>query len=177
MDERVVVADSLSKRVSMCGARVGWIASRNRELMAALLKFAQARLCPPTLGQVMGSALGEVPEAYFRETIAEYEARRDLVYRELSAMPGVRLERPEGAFYCCARFPVDDGDRFAEFLLRDFALGGETVALAPASGFYGTPGLGRDELRVAYVLGRDRLARAMRVIAAALEAYPGRLPP
>jgi aspartate aminotransferase len=172
--DQVVVADSLSKRVSMCGARVGWIACRNRDLMQAVLRFGQARLCPPTLGQWMGSGLDEVPDAYVAEVIGEYERRRDLVYGELSTLPGVSLRRPEGAFYVCARLPIDDGQRFAEFLLRDFALEGETVMLAPADGFYATPGLGRDEVRIAYVLERQSLGRAMAIIRAALESYPGR---
>ena len=174
LDQQVIIVDSLSKRVSMCGARIGWIVSRNKELMAAVLKFGQARLCPPTVGQVMGSAIGEVPESYIREVIAEYQLRRDVVYKYLKEMPGVTLRRPEGAFYVCAKLPVDDAGAFSEFMLRDFELEGETVMVAPADGFYATPGLGRDEVRIAYVLDRDRLARSMRIFAAALEAFPGR---
>ena len=174
LDQQVIIVDSLSKRVSMCGARIGWIVSRNKELMAAVLKFGQARLCPPTVGQVMGSAIGEVPESYIREVIAEYQLRRDVVYKYLKEMPGVTLRRPEGAFYVCAKLPVDDAAAFSEFMLRDFALDGETVMVAPADGFYATPGLGLDEVRIAYVLDRDRLARSMRIFAAALEAFPGR---
>ena len=174
LEDRVIVADSLSKRVSLCGARVGWIVSRNPELMDALLKFGQARLCPPTLGQWIGAGLDLVPQDYFRDVVDESRKRRDLVFGELSRIRGVRLERPEGAFYCCARLPVDDAEGFAEFLLRDFAVEDETVSFAPASGFYATPGLGRDEARVAYVLDRERLARSMRILARGLEAYPGR---
>jgi len=177
MDQQVIVVDSLSKRVSMCGARIGWIVSRNKELMGAVLKFGQARLCPPTVGQVMGSAIGEVPESYIRDVIAEYELRRNVVYEHLTEMPGVTLRRPEGAFYVCARVPVDDASAFAEFMLRDFDLDGETVMVAPADGFYATPGLGRDEVRIAYVLDRERLARSMKIVAAALEAFPGRRAP
>jgi aspartate aminotransferase len=174
LEEQVVVADSLSKRVSMCGARVGWIVTRNRALLDAVLRFGQARLCPPTLGQWMGTALGDVPADYMSGVVAEYERRRDLVVDALREMPGVAVRQPEGAFYLCPRLPVDDAQRFAEFLLRDFRLDGETVLIAPADGFYATPGLGRDEARIAYVLDRERLSRAMRVLSAALAAYPGR---
>lgn len=174
LGDHVVVADSLSKRVSMCGSRVGWVATRNRAVLDALLRAGQARLCPPTLGQLMGSALADVPARYMEDVIAEYERRRDTVYDALREMDGVRLERPEGAFYCCARFPIDDGQKFAEFLLRDFEIDGETVMLAPADGFYATAGLGISELRIAYVLDRERLKRSMRILREGLEAYPGR---
>src|SRR5262249_3972693 len=127
-----------------------------------------------TLGQYIGIGLDAVSDDYVRNVIAEYQRRRDLVYAQLVRMPGVRVRRPEGAFYLCARLPVDDAQRFAEFLLRDFNLDGETVMLAPADGFYATPGLGRDEARIAYVVEERGLARAMRVLAVALEAYPGR---
>ena len=167
------MTDSLSKRVSMCGARVGWIVSRNRELMNAVLRFGQARLCPPTIGQYLGAALNEIPASYMRDVIAEYQKRRDVVYDALAGVPGVLVRRPEGAFYICAKLPVDDGQRFAEFLLRDFELEGETVMLAPGDGFYATEGAGRDEIRIAYVIDRERLARAMRILIAALEVYPG----
>ena len=171
-----ILIDSLSKRVSMCGARIGWIASRNRGLMQSVLKFGQARLCPPTLGQYIGIGLNDVPDSYMREVIAEYQKRRDLVYESLAGTPGVTVRRPEGAFYLCTRLPVDDAQRFAEFLLREFSVDGETTMIAPADGFYASPGLGRVEARIAYVLDRDRLARAMNIIRAALEAYPGATP-
>ncbi len=174
LDDRVVVVDSLSKRISVCGIRVGCIASRNRELMAAVLRCGQARLCPPTLGQYMACAINDVPGDYIRGVIAEYERRRDLVYDALTSMPGVALRRPEGAFYVCARLPVDDAASFAEFLLRDFEHHGETVMIAPADGFYATPGLGRREARLAYVLNVDDLGRAMAAFGAALSRYPGR---
>jgi aspartate aminotransferase len=173
--DRVIVTDSLSKRVSLCGARVGWIATHNQDVLRAVLKFGQARLCPPTLGQHIGVALSEVPESYVSGVIAEYERRRNLVFDELSGIPGVMVRRPEGAFYMCPRIPVDDAQSFCEFLLRDFSLDGETVMLAPADGFYATPGLGRDEVRIAYVLREEDLAKSMRVIGAALEAYPARI--
>ena len=175
LDDRAVVVDSVSKRYSLCGARVGNIATRNRALLDAVLRFGQARLCPPTVGQFACTALTEVPADYLPGVIAEYQRRRDLVYDALSRMPGVLLRKPEGAFYVCVKLPVDDGNGFAEFLLRDFALEGETVAVAPADGFYATPGLGRDEVRLAYVLEESKLARAMRCFAAALAAYPGRV--
>jgi aspartate aminotransferase len=171
---RVIVVDSVSKRYSLCGVRIGNIVTRNRELMDAFLRFGQARLCPPTLGQYACTALTEIPEGYIPGVIAEYERRRDLVFAALTAVPGVLVRKPEGAFYVCARLPVDDANRFAEFLLRDFELDGETVAIAPADGFYATPGLGRDEVRIAYVLDETKLRRAMTILARALAAYPER---
>lgn len=125
------------------------------------------------LGQHMGAGLADVPQSYIKGVVAEYERRRDLVFDVLAGVAGVTVRRPEGAFYLCARLPIDDAQQFAEFLLRDFSLDGETTMIAPADGFYATPGLGRDEARFAYVLERERLGRAMRVVAAALEAYPG----
>jgi aspartate aminotransferase len=174
LEQQVVLADSLSKRVSLCGARVGWIASRNPSLMQAVLRFGQARLCPPTLGQHMGALLDAVGEEYTQAILAEYQRRRDRVYTALSSMQGVRVRKPEGAFYLCAGLPIDDAQRFAEFLLRDFSLDGETVMLAPADGFYATEGLGRDEVRLAYVVREELLVRCMAILEAALEAYPGR---
>lgn len=175
LEEQVIVTDSLSKRVSMCGARVGWIATRNREVLGAVLRMGQARLCPPTLGQVIGAALGEVPDSYMKDVIAEYQSRRNLVYAALAATPGVTVRRPEGAFYMCGRLPIDDAQAFCEFLLSDFDVDGETVMLAPADGFYATAGLGRDEVRIAYVLKEADLSRAMRIVNLALEAYPARV--
>jgi len=175
LSDQVILTESLSKRVSLCGARIGWIATRNRPFLEAVLKFGQARLCPPTLGQFIGAAMNDVPDSYTREVVAEYERRRNLVCDALSAMPGVDLRRPEGAFYVCPRFPVDDAQRFCEFLLRDFEAGGETVMLAPADGFYASPGLGKNEARIAYVLNERDLAASMRILGMALEAYPGRL--
>ncbi len=174
LDELVVVTDSLSKRVSLCGARVGWIATRNRSLLAAVLKFGQARLCPPTLGQHVGLGLDAVPASYLAGVIAEYQRRRDLVLEALGRMRGVEVRRPEGAFYVCPRLPVDDAERFCLFLLQEFAVEDETVLLAPAEGFYATPGLGRREARIAYVLGSEPLTRAMRILERALAVYPGR---
>ena len=174
LEEQVVVVDSLSKRVSLCGIRVGCVVSRNRELMGAVLRCGQARLCPPTLGQYIAAALPEIAPDYIRDVIAEYERRRDVVYDGLCSLPGVTLRKPEGAFYLCPKLPVDDGQRFAEFLLRDFSVDGETVMVAPADGFYATPGLGTDEVRIAYVLEIPKLRKAMAILSAALGAYPGR---
>jgi aspartate aminotransferase len=174
IEDRVVMVDSLSKRVSLCGIRVGNIVSRNRELMAAILKFGQARLCPPTLGQFAACALGDVPPSYIEGVIRDYQRRRDVVYEALSAAPGVTVRKPEGAFYLCAKLPIDDAERFAIFMLQDFAVDGETVMVAPADGFYATPGLGRDEVRIAYVLEEAKLSRAMAIFGSALEAYPGK---
>jgi aspartate aminotransferase len=175
MEQHVIVADSVSKRYSMCGARIGNLVSRNRGFMAAMLRFGMARLCPPTLEQYALTALTEVPPEYTRGVIAEYQRRRDLVFGALEAIPGVVTRKPEGAFYICARLPIDDANAFVEFLLRDFDLNGETVMVAPADGFYATPGLGRDEVRIAYVLEESKLRRAMACLTAALAAYPGRV--
>ncbi len=174
MDERTIVVDSLSKRISVCGLRIGNVVCRNKELMAAILKAGQARLCPPTLGQHLGAGLMDVPASYMTEVISEYEGRRDLVFDALSAMAGVSLEKPEGAFYVCARFPVDDADRFAQYMLEEFHHNGETVMMAPAEGFYATPGQGREEARIAYVLNRNDLTAAMQALAVGLSSYPGR---
>ena len=174
MERHVVVVDSVSKRYSLCGVRVGNIATRNRDVLDAVLRFGQARLCPPTLGQFACTALAEVPESYFAAVREEYRRRRDVVFDALSEVPGVLVRRPEGAFYLCARIPVDDANAFAEFLVRDFDLDGETVLVAPADGFYATPGLGRDEVRIAYVLEEAKLRRAMTIFTAALRAYAGR---
>ncbi len=175
MEQQVIVVDSVSKRYSLCGARLGNIVSRNREFMAAILRFGQARLCPPTVEQFACTALTEVPTSYITGVIAEYQRRRDVVMEALCAIPGVLVRRPEGAFYLCPRLPIEDSNAFAEFLLRDFALDGETVMVAPADGFYATPGLGRDEVRIAYVLEEEKLRRAMKCLGAALAAFPGKV--
>jgi aspartate aminotransferase len=171
LDDLAIVVDSVSKRYSLCGARIGNIVSRNRPFMDAIMRFGQARLCPPTLEQFACTALTEVPASYTSGVVAEYQKRRDLVFGALSGMPDVRVRRPEGAFYICTGLPVDDANAFAVFLLREFSLDGETVMVAPLDGFYATPGLGRDEVRLAYVLECDKLERAMRILSAALAAY------
>jgi len=174
LEQQIILTDSLSKRVSLCGARIGWIASKNREFMDAVLRFGQARLCPPTLAQHIGAVFHRISADYMSGVVTEYEARRNLVVESLGAIPGVLVPRPEGAFYLCARLPVDDANRFAEFLLKDFSVNNETVMVAPADGFYATEGAGRDEVRIAYVLNQDELGRAMNVIREALQAYPAR---
>jgi aspartate aminotransferase len=175
MEQHVIVADSVSKRYSLCGVRIGNVVSRNATFMAALMRFGMSRLCPPTLGQYACTALTEVPPEYTRGVIAEYQKRRDIVFEALTATPGVLTRKPEGAFYICAKLPIDDANRFVEFLLRDFDLNGDTVMVAPADGFYATPGLGKDEVRIAYVLEETKLRRAMECFTAALAVYPGRV--
>jgi aspartate aminotransferase len=177
LESRIVVVDSVSKRYSLCGARLGDIVCRNPAFMKAVLRFGQARLCPPTIAQVACTALTLVPKDYVPGVIAEYQRRRDVVYESLVHEPGVVVRKPEGAFYFCARLPIDDSSAFVEFLLRDFELDGETVMVAPADGFYATPGLGRDEVRIAYVLEEGALRRAMRCLTTALSAYPGAVAP
>jgi aspartate aminotransferase len=175
MDQLAIVVDSVSKRYSLCGARIGNIVCRNREFMDAILRFGQARLCPPTLEQWACCGMTDVPASYTQGVIAEYQKRRDVVSDALASIPGVVARKPEGAFYTCARLPVDDANAFAIFLLKDFHVDGETVMVAPLDGFYSTPGLGRDEVRLAYVLEEAKLRRAMRVLEAALAAYPARV--
>ncbi len=171
LGDRAVLADSISKQYSACGARVGCIVSRNEELMATVLKFGQARLCPPTVDQIAATAAMSVPDAYFDAVRQEYVRRRDLTCDALASIPGVICQKPRGAFYTVAKLPVDDAERFAVFLLDSFELDGETVMVAPAAGFYATPGAGRDEVRIAYVLNTGDLEKAMRAFAAGLEAY------
>ena len=172
---RAVVVDSLSKRFSLCGARIGCLASHNADVMAAAMKFAQARLSPPALAQVVAAQAQQLPADYFDAVKAEYARRRDVVYNALSAMPGVFAHRPQGAFYPMARLPVDDAERFVTWMLTDFQKDGWTTMVAPGAGFYATPGAGTDEVRIAYVLNPTDLERAMGIIAAGLEAYPGRI--
>ena len=174
IEQQVVMVDSVSKRYSLCGARLGNIVCRNRAFMDAILRMGQARLCASTLAQYACTALTRVPASYIANVVAEYQQRRDTVLAAVASEPGVIARRPEGAFYLCVKLPVDDANRFAEFLLSDFSLEGETVMVAPADGFYATPGLGRDEVRIAYVLERHKLERAMRALMAGLAASPGR---
>ena len=171
LDQQVIVVDSVSKRYSMCGARIGNIVCRNKPFMDAILRFGQARLCPPTIEQFACSALTSVPASYTKAVLTEYQKRRDSVFAALSAIAGVRVRKPEGAFYVCTGLPVEDANDFAIFLLQDFSLKNETVMVAPLDGFYATPGLGRDEVRLAYVLEVPKLERAMKIIGEALIAY------
>lgn len=169
--DRAVVVDSVSKRYSMCGARVGAIICRNRSVIAEILKLAQARLCPPTIEQLAAAAALETPQSYSDEVLQKYVSRRDTLVEVLRTIPGVTCSKPNGAFYLIARLPVEDADDFARFLLEDFSHNGETVMVAPAAGFYHTEGLGLDEVRIAYVLNESDLKRSAEILRAALEAY------
>ena len=171
LDDRVIVVDSISKRFSMCGARLGALVTRNSAVSEAALKLGQARLSSPKVEQHIATAAHALPPSYIHAMIDEYRERRDRVYSALTAMPGVRVAKPEGAFYTIPQLPVDDAEKFAQWLLTDFALEGETVMVAPAAGFYKTPGLGKNEVRIAYVLESSRLDRSMRILAEALSAY------
>ena len=170
--DHAIVVDSVSKRYSACGSRVGALVTRNAAVRAAALRFGQARLSPPTVDQHAAMAALDTPAEYFRTVKSEYRQRRDVLVESLAAI-GIECRKPDGAFYLIATLPIADADRFCEYLLQDFDLDGETVMLAPASGFYATPGLGKDQVRIAYVLGADKLRRCVQIIAAALEAYPG----
>lgn len=174
IEENVILIDSVSKRYSACGVRVGCMISKNRELMKTALKFAQARLSPPSLGQVVAEAAIETPDAYFDNVMKEYLQRRDLVVDAINKMPGAFCPQPKGAFYVVAKLPVDDTDKFCQWLLESFDYQKQTVMLAPASGFYASPGRGKDEVRISYVLNVNDLAKAMQALAEALKVYPGR---
>lgn len=174
IEENVILIDSISKRYSACGARLGWMASKNKELMATALKFAQARLSPPTFGQVLAEAAVDTPASYFTEVMKEYLARRNAVVKGINNIEGAYCPKPEGAFYVVARLPIDDSDKFCQWLLEDFNYEGQTVMFAPASGFYSTPGKGKDEVRISYVLKVDDLNASMKVLNQALKVYPGR---
>ena len=173
--ENVVLLDSVSKRYSMCGVRIGALITHNKEVLGAALKFGQARLCPPELGQLVAEAAIETPKEYFTEVYDEYIARRDFMVNALNRMPGVYCPLPRGAFYAVVKLPIDDSDRFAQWLLEDFSYKNQTVMVAPATGFYFTPGAGKNEVRVAYVLKIDDLRNAMETLAEALKVYPGRV--
>ena len=174
MNEHAIVIDSTSKRYSMCGIRVGCIASRNKELMATAMKFAQARLSPPTFGQIAGEAALKTDVSYFEEVSAEYVSRRDVLVEGLNEIDGVFCPKPTGAFYAIAELPVDDTDKFAQWLLEDFELDGETIMVAPAAGFYATPNTGTRQVRIAYVLNKKSLQKSIAILAAALKIYPGK---
>lgn len=173
LEEHVLMIDSVSKRYSMCGARIGALISKNKEVMAAALKFGQARLSPPTIDQVAAEAALSTPQSYFDEVVDEYVARRNIMVDGLNAIPGVFCPKPKGAFYCVARFPVDDAEKFCQWLLESFSFEGQTVMMAPANGFYSTPGAGKNEARIAYVLNQDALRKAVDCLRVALDEYPG----
>jgi aspartate aminotransferase len=174
IEENVIMLDSISKRYSACGARIGALVSRNKELMATALKFAQARLSPPTFGQHAAEAAIDTPDSYFEKVKKEYVARRDYLVSALNKMEGVFCPVPSGAFYCIARLPIDNSDKFCQWLLESFSHNNETVMLAPATGFYSHPDLGLDEVRIAYVLNQNDLHKAMECLDEALKVYPGR---
>jgi len=174
IENNIIMLDSISKRYSECGVRIGALVSKNREVISTALKFGQARLSPPGLGQIAGEASVDTPPEYFREVNREYTARRNFMVDSLNKMPGVYCPKPRGAFYTVVKLPVDDADKFAQWLLEEFHSKIQTVMVAPASGFYSTPGLGKDEVRIAYVLNIDDLRNAMETLAEALKVYPGR---
>jgi aspartate aminotransferase len=176
-EPNVVVVDTISKRYSACGARVGALVTLNKEVYMAAFRFAQMRVSPPGLGMLLAEAAAELPESYFDESKAEYQARRDLTVARLQAMPGVVCPRPGGAFYVVAHLPVDDTEAFGRWLLESFSYENQTLMLSPANGFYQTPGLGRQEVRLAYVINRTDLAAALTCLEHALLAYPGRTAP
>lgn len=174
IEENVIMIDSVSKRYSMCGARIGAIVSKNKEVMSGVMKFAQARLSPPTIEQIGAEAALETPQSYFDEVIAEYVERRNVLVDGLNSIPGVFCPKPSGAFYCVAKFPIDDADKFCQWLLEDFEYNGQTVMMAPATGFYSTKGAGKNEARLAYVLNKEALKNAIECLRVALEQYPGK---
>ena len=175
IEEHVVLMDTISKRYSACGARIGALVTKNKEVLAAVMRFAQARLSPPSFGQILAEAAVDLPANYFDEPRAEYLRRRDVLVERLNAIPGVFCPRPKGAFYAMASLPVDDADNFCQWILNNFEYNGATVMMAPASGFYSTPGLGKNEVRLAYVLNTNDIHKAMDCLERGLEAYPGRV--
>ncbi|HUX96641.1 MAG TPA: pyridoxal phosphate-dependent aminotransferase [Bacteroidales bacterium] len=175
IDDNIILIDSISKRYSECGVRIGALVTKNRDVISTALKFAQARLSPPGLGQIAGEASLDTPDSYFRDVNEEYTARRNYMVEALNKIPGVYCPKPKGAFYTVVKLPVDDSDRFAQWLLEEFEYNNQTVMMAPASGFYSTPGLGKNEVRIAYVLKIEDLKNAMAVLAEALKVYPGRI--
>lgn len=174
ISDRVIMLDSISKRYSACGARIGMIVSKNKDVIDAALKFGMARLCPPTIEQIGAEAAVATPQSYFDDVLREYTERRDVMVKLLRDMPGVTCPNPKGAFYIVVGLPVKDADDFAKWLLTDFDVDNETVMVAPANGFYSTPGLGQNEVRIAYVLNTMAIKKAMAILAAALKVYPGR---
>ncbi len=174
IEKNVILVDSVSKRYSECGVRIGALVTKNRDVISTALKFAQARLSPPGLGQIAGEASIDTPREYFAEVNREYTERRNYMVEALNLIPGVYCPKPKGAFYTVARLPVDDAEKFARWILEEFEYRNQTVMVAPASGFYSTPGLGRKEVRIAYVLKTNALKNAIETLAEALKAYPGK---
>ena len=171
LSENGIIIDSVSKRYSMCGARIGCIVSKNKEVMGAAMKFAQARLSPPTFAQIASEAALNTPQSYFDEVIVAYKERRDILIEKLEEIPGVQVGHPKGAFYCIAQLPIKNSDAFAQWLLEEFDVDGETIMVAPAAGFYSSPGVGLNQIRIAYVLNKESLIKAVNILKKALEIY------
>lgn len=174
LDDRAVLLDSISKRYSACGARVGCLVTHNKDILESALRFGQARLCPPTMEQLAALAAVDTPQSYMDAVFNDYNRRRETVFNALGKIPGVVGQKPSGAFYTVVKLPVDNADRFCRWLLEEFDDKGETVMLAPANGFYATPGLGEDEVRIAFVLNSAAMERSMEILKKALQAYPGK---
>ena len=171
LEEHAIMIDSVSKRYSMCGARIGCLVSKNKTVIATALKFAQARLSPPTLAQIASEAALETPQSYFDNVISEYVERRDILISELEKIEGVKVAKPKGAFYCIVELPVKNSDDFAQWLLENFDVDGETVMVAPAAGFYSSPNVGLNQIRIAYVLQKESLIKAVNILREALKVY------
>jgi len=171
LEEHAIIVDSVSKRYSMCGARIGCLVSKNKEVIQTAMKFAQARLSPPTFAQIASEAALETPQSYFDEVIKEYVERRNILVSELQKIEGVRIAIPQGAFYCVVELPVSNSDDFAQWLLEKFEMDGNTVMVAPAAGFYATEGLGENQIRIAYVLEKEQLIKAVQILGEALKTY------
>lgn len=171
LEQNAIMVDSVSKRYSMCGARIGCLVSKNKEVMVAAMKFAQARLSPPTFAQIAAEAALDTPDEYFEEVNKEYTERRNLLIEGLEKIPGVKVAKPKGAFYCIAELPIENADKFAQWLLEDFQHNNETVMVAPANGFYSTPNTGMNQVRIAYVLKKENLEKAIEILKIALEEY------
>jgi aspartate aminotransferase len=171
LDDQAILIDSVSKRFSMCGARIGCLVSKNKDVIHTALKFAQSRLSPPTFAEIASNAALSAPQSYYDDVIIEYKERRNTLLRELNQLEGVKIAIPQGAFYCIVELPVDDADKFAQWLLEDFHLNNQTVMIAPAEGFYSTPGLGKKQVRIAYVLNKEDLITSVNILKLGLEAY------
>jgi len=174
LENNVILMDTISKRYSACGGRIGALVTKNQAVLDSVMKFAQARLSPPSFAQIAGEAAVDLPADYFDEIKAEYQSRRDVLVEMLNKMPGVFCPNPGGAFYAIARLPIDDADKFCQWILESFSYEQQTVMLSPATGFYATPGLGKNEVRLAYVLNKEDIKKAMTCLSRALEAYPGK---
>ena len=171
IEDRAIMVDSVSKRFSMCGARIGCLATKNQDVLDTALKFAQARLSPPTFAQIAAEEALSVDESYFDEVIQEYQSRRDTLIKSLEEIDGLTIAQPKGAFYCTVKLPIDDAEDFAKWILESFDVDNETLMVAPAAGFYSTPGLGKSEIRIAYVLEKNSIKKAIHILKEGLKAY------